>query len=79
MEDDLVELIGKIKEQKLEIGKDTGIISYNETPLKKFILNGITTVSTNFKEMGRMAAKLILNNTTEHIPVPFDLTVRNSL
>lgn len=79
MEDDLVELIGKIKKQKLEIGKDTGIISYNETPLKKIILNGITTVSTNFKEMGRMAAKLILNNTTEHIQVPFDLTLRNSL
>jgi DNA-binding transcriptional regulator YhcF (GntR family) len=79
MEDDLVELIGKIKEQKLEIGKDTGIISYNETPLKKVILNGITTISTNFREMGRMAAKLILNNTTEHIQVPFDLTLRNSL
>lgn len=79
MEDDLVELIGKIKEQKLEIGKDTGIISYNETPLKKIILNGITTVSTNFREMGRMAAKLILNNTTDHIQVPFDLTLRNSL
>ena len=79
MEDDLVELIGKIKEQKLEIGKDIGIISYNETPLKKIILNGITTISTNFREMGRMAAKLILNNTTEHIHVPFDLTLRNSL
>ena len=79
MEDDLVELIGKIQEKKLEIGKDTGIISYNETPLKKIILNGITTVSTNFKEMGRLAAKLILNNTTEHIQVPFDLTLRNSL
>ncbi len=79
MEDDLVELIGKTKEQKLEIGKDTGIISYNETPLKKIILNGITTVSTNFGEMGRMAAKLILTNTTEHIQIPFDLTLRNSL
>lgn len=79
MEDDLVELIGKIQEQKLVIGKDIGIISYNETPLKKIILNGITTVSTDFKEMGRMAAKLVLNNTTEHIQIPFDLTLRNSL
>ena len=44
MEDDLVKLLDRILSLKLEVGKDVGVISYNETPLKKFILNGITTV-----------------------------------
>ncbi|MCH5688717.1 substrate-binding domain-containing protein [Niabella sp. W65] len=60
MEDDLVTLIEKIKDSKLKIGKDIGVISYNETPLKKLILQGITTFSTDFEEMGRQAASLIL-------------------
>ncbi|MDX2396483.1 hypothetical protein NJL88_41740, partial [Streptomyces sp. DK15] len=44
MEDDLVVLIERILSVKLEVGKEVGIISYNETPLKKIILNGITTI-----------------------------------
>ncbi len=79
MEDDLVDLIDKIIADKLQIGKDVGIISYNETPLKKFILNGITTISTDFAMMGSEAANLILDQSSEHIAIPFYLTLRASL
>jgi DNA-binding transcriptional regulator YhcF (GntR family) len=79
MEDDLVDLIEKIIADKLQIGKDVGIISYNETPLKKLILNGITTISTDFEMMGKEAAALILNKSSEHIAIPFYLTLRASL
>lgn len=79
MEDDLVKLIEKIVDKQLIIGQEIGLISYNETPLKKLILNGITTVSTNFKEMGKMAAQLILTNSRQHIEVPFEITLRDSL
>lgn len=79
MEDDLVKLIERVMQLGLEVGKEVGIISYNETPLKKIILNGITTISTDFRAMGRSAAKLILENSTQHIEVPFVLTLRNSL
>ena len=47
--------------------------------IKKIIMNGITTISTDFKMMGEKAAELILNNSTEHIEARFYLTVRNSL
>lgn len=50
-----------IKEQNLEIGKDVFIISYNEYDLNDVVLNGLTTVSTDFKQMGRTAAMMILN------------------
>ena len=35
VEDDLVLLIEKIIETKLEVGKQVGVIYYNETPLQK--------------------------------------------
>ncbi|MDR6786173.1 DNA-binding transcriptional regulator YhcF (GntR family) [Pedobacter africanus] len=79
MEDDLVILIERIINLKLELGKDIGVISYNETPLKKIILNGITTVSTDFRQMGEMTARLILDNAKDHLEVPFHLTLRASL
>lgn len=79
MEEDLVLLIERIISLKLELGKNVGVISYNETPLKKIILNGITTVSTDFQEMGAMTARMILDNTRSQKEVPFYLTLRNSL
>jgi DNA-binding transcriptional regulator YhcF (GntR family) len=79
MEDDLVELVEKIVSNKLKVGKDIGVISYNETPLKKIILNGITTISTDFKMMGEKAAEMALNNTKEHVAIPFKVTSRDSL
>jgi DNA-binding transcriptional regulator YhcF (GntR family) len=79
MEDDLVVLLGKIQHTKLKVGKDIGIISYNETPWKPFILNGITTISTDFKKMGIMAAEMVLSGENKKLEVPFELTLRESL
>jgi DNA-binding LacI/PurR family transcriptional regulator len=79
MEDDLVTLIKKILETNLEVGKQVGVISYNETPIKQIILNGITTISADFQLMGQKAAEMVLQQSTEHFAVPFTLTLRNSL
>jgi hypothetical protein len=79
MEDELVLVLEKIVASGLRIGKEIGIISYNETPIKKFILNGITTISTDFHQMGITAAQLILGNAKEQIEIPFKLTLRASL
>jgi DNA-binding transcriptional regulator YhcF (GntR family) len=79
MEDDLVTLLERIIELKYKIGKDIGVISYNETPIKKILLNGITTISTDFKYMGTAAASMILENSKKHLEVPFYYTKRSSL
>jgi len=79
MEDDLVTLVERVMEQDLNVGKDIGVISYNETPLKKIILDGITTISTDFKMMGEKTAEFILANVTTHLAIPFSVTLRNSL
>ena len=78
-EDDLVRLLDKIIQKDLKIGEDVGVISYNETPLKKFILNGITTISTDFAKMGEMAAELIKSRMKQHVEVPFYLKKRPSI
>jgi len=79
MEDDLVYLLEKIITLDLKLGRDVGLISYNETPLKKLLLNGITTISTDFKMMGKMAAETVLSNSVEHHEVPFYITLRPSI
>lgn len=79
MDYDLVVLIERLLETKLKVGKDVGVISYNETPLKKIILNGITTISTDFDAMGSETAKIIKDNELRHVHVPFKLTLRPSL
>jgi DNA-binding transcriptional regulator YhcF (GntR family) len=78
-EDHLVELIENIMAAGLTVGKDVGVISYNETPLKKIILQGITTISTDFELMGEKTAALVLTGSREHVAIPFKVTERNSL
>ena len=78
-EDDLVGILEKLMASGLQIGSEVGIISYNEIPIKKFILDGITTISTDFREMGIAAANTIVSGSKDHIEIPFKLTVRKSL
>lgn len=78
-ENDLVLLLTKVKKENLKLGQDVGIISYNENPLKEFIANGLTVVSTDFRRMGEIAAELILKNQSEKIENPFLFIRRNSL
>lgn len=75
----LVELIKKAKQLNLNIGKDIGIVSYNDTVLKEVVLDGITTISTDFVEMGKTLAKLLDNKEIETIYNASSLIIRKSL
>lgn len=76
-------MLGKFLEQcksnNLEPGKDIGFLSYNETPMKKFIYKGISVVSTDFKELGTKAAEFVTKNTNLRCYIPTKLTLRESL
>lgn len=77
---DLLLVIENTMHQNLKLGEDFGIISYNETALKKIAANGITTISTNFELMGKIAAEMVLKGTKkEQIENKSALIVRNSL
>ncbi|WP_339917161.1 GntR family transcriptional regulator [Yeosuana marina] len=62
-----------------EPGVDVGFLSYNETPMKKFIYKGITVVSTDFKELGTKAAEFVMEDKKMNYLVPTKLTIRESL
>jgi DNA-binding transcriptional regulator YhcF (GntR family) len=79
MENDLVTLVERAIALGLNVGSDIGVISYNETPLKKIILEGITTISTDFQCMGERVAAMILKNQLVKEEVPFYLNLRPSL
>lgn len=75
----LIVIMKKIKEQSLMLGVNVGVISYNDTLLKEIIEGGITTISTDFKQMGEKLAEMIVNNEHRHIENSNSLILRNSL
>ena len=77
-ESDLISLIKCSQTRGLKIGEDIGLISYNETPLKEILLDGITVISTDHQKMGETAATLILENRKEKIKNPFAFIQRKS-
>ena len=76
---DLLVIIKKIRKTSLILAQDIGVISYNDTLLKEIVAGGITTISTNFKLMGKNLAEMIINNNVDSIENPSNLICRNSL
>lgn len=64
-DDDLVAVILSAREQQLETGSDVGVISYNESSLKKIIGNGISVISTDFYLMGKKLVQMMLDGKRE--------------
>ncbi len=75
----LLRIIKKLKELKLVLAKDIGVISYNDTLLKEIVEGGITTISTDFNAMGKQLAEMILNKEQTQIENPNNLILRNSI
>ena len=76
---DLVEVIKLAKKYKYKLGKRFGIVSFNDTTLKEVVAGGITTISTDFSEMGRTLAQMVLSKKGGQIRNPSHLIVRSSL
>jgi len=76
-ESDLVNLMSKVKSKRLHVGADIGIISYNDTPLKKFL--NISVFSTEFEEMGKIAQRFVISNERGNIKNRFLFINRGSL
>lgn len=75
----LGQFLEQCQEKKLEPGKDVGFLSYNETPMKKFIYKGISVVSTDFEALGFKTAEFITKGESMQLYVPTELILRDSL
>lgn len=76
---DLISLIKIGGEMGYQAGNEFGILSYNETPMKEIIRNGITVISVDFAKMGRAIAKYIINPEFQTIVFAPVVTFRKSL
>jgi DNA-binding transcriptional regulator YhcF (GntR family) len=75
----LGQFLEECQEKNLEPGKDVGFLSYNETPMKKFIYKGISVVSTDFKVLGLKSAEFITNGEKIQHYITTQLILRESL
>lgn len=76
---ELVQLVKTAKRYKLKLGKKFGIVSFNDTMLKEVVAGGITTISTDFNEMGKTLARMVFERKNEKVRNPSKLIIRNSL
>ena len=76
---DLVEMVKLAKNYNFKLGKKFGIVSFNDTMLKEVVAGGITTISTDFVEMGKILADMVLSKKINQVRNTSKLIVRNSL
>ncbi|WP_319503033.1 GntR family transcriptional regulator [uncultured Draconibacterium sp.] len=76
---DLVEMVKIAKYCKFKLGKKFGIVSFNDTMLKEVVSGGITTISTDFTEMGKMLANMVVTRDKSQVRNKARMIVRNSL
>jgi len=76
-ENELVKLVKQVKNRNFILGRDIGIISYNDTALKELL--DITVVSTDFRLMGETAVDMLLNKKENQIKNKFQFLDRKSV
>ncbi len=76
---ELVEIIKAGLKKGFQLGKDFGVISYNDTPMKEIVEGGITVISTDFRKMGEQAAEFVKNKQKLQEILPTLLILRQSL
>jgi len=76
---DLVKIVKDCKKNNYKIGVDVGIISYNDSPMKEIVGSGITVISTDFIQMGKVCANFIVTKEKVNYIIPTQLIIRGSL
>jgi DNA-binding LacI/PurR family transcriptional regulator len=76
---DLVQAIKYAENQNWEIGKDVGLIAFNDSPLKEVLNGGISVISIEAKKIGELVASVILENKKIEAEVELVFIVRKSL
>ncbi len=76
---DIAKLLKIIKEKEFITGKDIGIVAYNDNPLYEVLEGGITTISTDFMQMGKKAAEFATTKEETREIIPTKLIMRKSL
>lgn len=76
---DMIKGVKICRSKNYRIGEDVGIVTFNDAPMLEVIENGISVISTDFKQMGKLAAEYINTRSKIQTYVPTKLILRGSL
>lgn len=76
---EIVSILTASQKQNLKVGRDFGLISYNDNVLKEILCGGLTTLSTDFVQMGKTVVEMIREKEIRTVRNPWRLIVRKSL
>ncbi len=76
---DLVKVIKCCNSRSWVMGKDIGVVAYNETPFKEVIRDGISVVSCDFQQMANEMAAFVKHGRPVHSIIPIRFIERKSL
>lgn len=76
-ESDLSEMIKYSRKNSFQLGKQMGLIAFNETTLKELL--DISVITTDFEFMGSQAAKMLKENSIGNTRNPFFWIERSSI
>jgi DNA-binding transcriptional regulator YhcF (GntR family) len=76
---DMIKIVKMCRLQKYELGKDIGLVTFNDEPMMEVIENGISVISTDFKQMGKIAAEFINTRNKIQTYIPTNFIIRGSL
>ena len=79
LHEDLVKIIKSADESGFQMGKDYGMIVYNEDPILDVIKEGISSISIDFGLMGEKAAQFVRTHQMIQEFLPTTLNLRNSV
>ncbi len=75
----MLKVIEYCEENEKILGRDIGILSYNDTPMKRFVKSGISCISTDFTKMGKLAGEWLMNENQVQKVLSTNYIKRNSL
>ncbi|WP_418893730.1 GntR family transcriptional regulator [Limibacterium fermenti] len=75
---DVVNIIKKARLDYLKSGRNYGLLAYNENPFYEIVEDGISSISIDWEEMGRIAADFVLHDTAVQTYLPTTIVKRNS-
>ena len=76
---EIVNIMRAAEKQHMKVGEDFGLVAFNEQELNEILCNGLTTISTDFVQMGKTVVDLVKERDIKTIRNPWRLILRNSL
>ena len=76
---DVVKIVKQARSNNMTMGKDFGLIAYNENPFYEVIGDGVCSISVDFDLMGSLAADFALTGEKIQLYLPTNVYRRNSI